>query len=284
MPPAQAPAAAQAAPAAPVAPGVLRITAPNAGPLTHCGTNTYLIGRNGPLALIDPGPDHPGHVATILAAIGGRSLSYILVTHHHPDHIGAAQRVAAGTGAEVVIGRDAAGTPRAGGRPLADGERFAGPGWMIEALATPGHASDHFCFALPGAGLIFSGDHVMGWATSVIVPPDGSVAAYVASLDRVARRPERLYLPGHGDPVVDGPGRAAALKAHRLAREAAIIDALRAGPRDIPSIVGAVYRDLDAALAAAAGQSVLAHLIDLGERGLVTTDRPGSAAALYRRA
>lgn len=260
-----------------VAPGVLRVTAPNRGPMTYRGTNSYLVG-GATLAVIDPGPEHGGHLAALLSAIDGRRVSHILVTHHHRDHLGSARGLSAETGAPVLVGARAAPAAgaNAGHPPLMEGDRFTGDGWTIEAVATPGHASDHFCFALPEAGAIFSGDHVMGWATSVIAPPDGSISAYVASLDRIAARPERLYLPGHGEPIPDGPERAHALKLHRQKREAAILHRLRSGPLDVTAIVQAVYRGLDPALLPAAEQSVRAHLADLDARGLIVADGPGS--------
>jgi len=273
-----------------IAPGVRRIVAPNAGPFTADGTNTYLVG-SGHVAVIDPGPDLPAHLAAILAAVAGETVTHIFLTHTHRDHSGALAALADATGATVLSGgphrlarplapgegnpfEEAGDAGHVPDRTLADGEQVTGDGWMIEALATPGHAANHLAFALPAAGLIFSGDHVMGWATSIVAPPDGAMGDYMASLDRLEARPEARLLPGHGAPVEDARARIATLRRHRQGREAAILARLSAGDRTVTELVTAIYRDTDPRLHAAAGLSVLAHLEDLVGRGLVTQAGP----------
>lgn len=268
-----------------LAPGVRRMTAPNPSPFTFHGTNTYVVGR-GAVAVIDPGPDDERHIAALLGALGGERVAAILVTHSHRDHSPGARLLAAATGAPVhaegphrparPLAGDASAATDAGGdlafRPdvlLPDGAVLEGDGYALEAVATPGHAANHLAFALAGTPLLFSGDHVMAWATTVIAPPDGSMADYMASLDRLAARPETAYLPGHGGPVADAPAFVRALKAHRKIRERAILERLRQGDRTVAAIVAAIYRDTPAALHAAAGLSVFAHIEDLVGRGLV---------------
>jgi glyoxylase-like metal-dependent hydrolase (beta-lactamase superfamily II) len=275
-------------PAITVAPGIRRLTAPNPGPFTASGTNTYIVGA-GRVAIIDPGPDIPAHVDALMASIADETVSHILVTHTHRDHSGATPALKARTGAIVLSGGphrlsralfpgeanilDDANDP--GHRPdtvLVDGDVVAGDGWRIEAIATPGHTANHLAFALPDAGLICSGDHVMGWSTSIVAPPDGDMGDYMASLDRLAARPESRLLPGHGPPVENAHARIAELRRHRLAREAAILDRIRAGDTTIPAMVSAIYRDIDPGLHLAAARSVLAHLEVLVQRGDVFTD------------
>jgi glyoxylase-like metal-dependent hydrolase (beta-lactamase superfamily II) len=271
-----------------VAPGARRLTAPNPGPFTATGTNTYIVGF-GRVAIIDPGPDIPSHVDALLASLAGETVSHILVTHTHRDHSGAVPGLKARTGAAVLSG----GPHRLsralfpgeanilddandiGHRPdviLGDGDVVTGDGWRIEAIATPGHTANHRAFALPDAGLIFSGDHVMGWSTSIVAPPDGDMGDYMESLDKMAARPESRLLPGHGPPVEDAHARIAELRRHRLAREAAILDRIHAGDTTIPAMVASIYRDIDPGLHQAAARSVLAHLEVLVQRGDVFTD------------
>lgn len=277
-----------AEPAVTVAPCVRRVLAPNPGPFTATGTNTYIVG-SGRVAVIDPGPALPAHTEALLAALAGETVSHILLTHTHRDHSGAVAALKARTGAAVLSGGlhrparpllpgeahildDANDT---GHRPdvvLADGGTVTGDGWRIEAIATPGHTANHLAFALAGAGVIFSGDHVMGWSTSIVAPPDGAMGDYMASLDRMAARPETRLLPGHGPPIEDGHARIAELRRHRLAREAAIVSRLRAGDTTIPALVAAIYRDVDQGLHSAAALSVLAHLEVLVGRGEVLTE------------
>lgn len=285
--------------AVPVAPRVRRITAENPGPFTFHGTNSYLVGDAGAVAVIDPGPDDPRHLAALLAAIGRVPVSHILVTHTHRDHSPGAGALAAATGAPTLAAgpHRPARPPRpdetarldAGGDTafvpdvvLTDGAVVAGDGFALTAVATPGHTGNHLAFALDGAEWLFSGDHVMAWSTSIVAPPDGAMADYMASLARLAARPERAYLPGHGGPVVEAPSYVAALAEHRRGRERAIRARLAAGDDTIPAIVRAVYVGLDPALAGAAGLSVLAHLEDLVARGVVVADPLPTLAARYR--
>lgn len=271
-----------------VAPGVRRVTADNPGPFTFRGTNSYIVGTSS-LAVIDPGPDDEAHFQALLRAIGGRPVSHILVSHTHRDHSPLAARLKAATGATV-----AAEGPHRAARPLhlgeaerldasadiefrpdmalGDGATVAGEGWTIRAVATPGHAANHLAFALDGTGILFSGDHVMAWSTTIVAPPDGAMADYMASLDRLLERDDRLYLPGHGGPVRTPRPFVRALKAHRRMRERAILERLRAGDRRIPDMVKAIYRDTDPRLHGAAGLSVLAHLEDLVTRGLASAE------------
>ncbi|MET1110915.1 MAG: MBL fold metallo-hydrolase [Allosphingosinicella sp.] len=272
----------------PVAPGIVRVTANNPGPFTFHGTNSYVVGTEG-LAVVDPGPDDEAHLAALVAAIGGRPVSHILVTHTHRDHSPLAGQLKALTGAVT-----AAEGPHRPARPLrvgevnpldagadiafrpdlalADGDAVSGDGWKLETVLTPGHTANHAAFALAGSGVLFSGDHVMGWATSIVAPPDGAMGDYMRSLDRLLARDDRLFLPGHGGPVADPQPYLRGLKAHRKMRERAILERLAAGDRTLPELVGAIYRDVDPALHGAAALSVLAHLEDLVARGLVKSE------------
>ncbi len=251
-----------------VAAGVRRLTARNGGPLTFRGTNCYLLGDR-EITIVDPGPDDEAHVAD-LVAVAGAPIRRIVVTHEHTDHGGGARRLSGLTGAEVIgAAPDPARPVYSPDRVLADGEVVATEAGDLRTVATPGHTAGHLCFDLAGSSLLFSGDHVMAWSTSVVLPPDGRMADYMASLDRLAANGARTYLPGHGGPVVDGPARVAELKRHREAREAAILRALDGGGRTIGEIVAAVYIGLDPALAGAAALSVTAHTEWLEERGLV---------------
>ena len=258
-------------------PLVTRVLAPNPSPYTHTGTQTHVVGTR-ELAVIDPGPDDPGHLAALLRAIDGRPVSAILVTHHHRDHRPATRPLAAATGAPIVgaapvhLSDDG---PRADAafdrdyapaRVLADGEAVAGAGWTLRVVATPGHTSNHLAFALEETGALFSGDHVMGWSTSVVSPPDGDMTAYLASLEKLLAREDRVYYPGHGDRV-DNPRRLVrGMLGHRKQREGQVMRLLREGPRDVPDMTRRMYVGLDQRLLPAAEQSVLAHLIDLERR------------------
>lgn len=266
-----------------IAPGIRRITAANPGPFTFHGTNTYLVGL-ARVVVVDPGPDDAAHLAAVRTAVGDAAVAAVLVTHTHRDHSAGARAFARSVGAPVLSAgpHRYARPPRPGEAEqasggdldfvpdavLADGDVVDGGDLAIEAVATPGHAENHLAFAVAGGGLMLSGDHVMAWSTTIVAPPDGSMSAYRRSLARIAARPERRYLPGHGGPVEDGPGYVAALLAHRAEREAAIIERLRAGDRTAEAIVASVYRDLAAALIPAAALSVLAHLEDLAGRGV----------------
>jgi len=279
-----------------IRPGVRRVTAANEGPFTFRGTNTFLIGTKN-LAVLDPGPADAAHVDALMRAIGGAEVSHILLTHTHRDHSDAAALVKQRTGAPVVSGgknrverpppsgedvRLDAGTDHgfAADRMLADGDFVDVGRYRLEAVATPGHAANHLAFALVGTETLFSGDHVMGWSTTVVAPPDGSMADYMRSLDRLLARPEKLYLPAHGGPIAHGPDHVRALKAHRVMRENAIVDNLRAGAGSVPELVARVYAGLDPRLAGGAALSTLAHLEDLVVRGIVASDGP---PALDRR-
>lgn len=271
-----------------VAPDVLRTTARNPSPFTFYGTNSYIVGRR-TLAIVDPGPDDEVHLATLLRVAGGRRVSHIFVSHTHKDHSPLAARLKAETGAVVLAeGPHRASRPLRIGetnpldasadldfrpdRTLADGEVVHGDGWAIETVLTPGHAANHAAFALQGTGVLFSGDHVMGWSTSIVAPPDGAMADYMRSLDRLIERRDRMLLPGHGG-AVDAPGTfMRGLKAHRKMRERAILERLRKGDRTISQVVASVYRGIDPRLHAAAGLSVLAHLEDLVARGIARSD------------
>lgn len=262
-------------------PLVRRVLAPNASPFTYTGTQTYLIGTEAGLAVIDPGPDDPEHLAALTRAIGGAPVRAILCTHTHRDHSPAAAPLAETTGAEIVGCAALAiesGEPRVDApfdrhyvpdRVLKDGEQVAGPGWTLTAVATPGHTSNHLCFALEESGALFTGDHVMGWSTSVVVPPDGDMADYMASLDRLHERADRIYYPTHG-PAVEKPRQLVrGMIGHRRLRERQIVKLLEEAPRAIPDLVAAMYKGIDERLWPAAGQSVLAHLIELERQGRV---------------
>jgi glyoxylase-like metal-dependent hydrolase (beta-lactamase superfamily II) len=281
-----------------VAPGVRAMVANNPGPFTFKGTVSYIIGR-GKVAILDPGPDDDTHVAALLDAVRGETVTDIFITHTHRDHSPAVPKIKAATGATVHaegphrparplhIGEaerlDASGDMdfRPDGT-LADGDVVSGPGWTIEALTTPGHTANHMAYALKEADLIFSGDHVMAWSTSIVAPPDGAMSDYMASLEKLARRSEPLYLPGHGGPVRDAPRFAQSYIRHRHGREESILRRLAKGAADIPTIVRAVYIGLDPRLSGAAALSTLAHLEDLVARGLVATDGTPSIAGTYR--
>ena len=281
-----------------VAPGVRRLLCDNPSPFTFKGTVSYIVGR-GEVAIIDPGPDDPRHIAALLDAVRNESVTHVFVTHTHVDHSPGAARVKEATGAITLAeGPHRAARPLHIGeakrleasadsdfRPdhaLADGEIVAGKDFAIEAVATPGHTANHMAFALRGTDLLFSGDHVMAWNTSIIAPPDGAMSDYMNSLDKLLRRSERVFLPGHGGLVREAPSFVRQYIAHRHAREAAILARLRDGEADIPELVRAIYVGLDPRLVSAAGLSVLAHLEDLVARGLVATDGPPAIASVYR--
>lgn len=283
-----------------IAPGVRALCAGNANAFTFKGTVTYIIGR-GQVAIVDPGPDDEAHVAALLDAVRHETVTHIFVTHTHRDHSPAAARVVAATGAKTYaegphraarplhIGElnplDASGDAEF--RPdiaLEDGAVVSGKGWTLEAVATPGHTANHMVFALKEADILFSGDHVMGWSTSIVAPPDGAMSDYMASLQKLTPRDETVYLPGHGAPIKDAPRFLRHYIAHRKAREASILHRLGKGETDIPTLVRAIYIGLDPRLTGAAGLSVLAHLEDLVARGVVATQGAPSIAGRYRLA
>ncbi|NML94615.1 MBL fold metallo-hydrolase [Novosphingobium olei] len=273
-------------------PLVRRVLAPNPSPYTYTGTQTYLVGNGGEVAVIDPGPDGTGvaghadtngegHVAAILKAVGDARIVAILCTHTHRDHSPAALPLKAATGAPIigcaplVLADDG---PRADAafdptyqpdRVLADGERLEGQGWTIEAVATPGHTSNHLCYGVVESGALFTGDHVMGWSTSVVSPPDGDMSAYMASLLKLQEREDKVYYPAHG-PQIDNPRQLVrGMIGHRRQRERQIVRLLEEAPNQIPAMVAAMYKGLDPRLTGAAGRSVLAHLVDLERQGRV---------------
>jgi glyoxylase-like metal-dependent hydrolase (beta-lactamase superfamily II) len=266
-----------------VIPGVRRLLAPNPGPFTFHGTGTYIVGE-GRVAVIDPGPDDPAHRDALLAALNGETVTHILVTHTHRDHSPLAAPLKALTGAIVtgcaplVLADDG---PRsdagfddsyAPDEVMADGDCVSGPGWSLVAVATPGHTSNHLCFAYPQQSALFTGDHVMGWSTTVVSPPDGDMADYMASLEKLRSRDDRIYLPTHGAPIENPQRLVRGLILHRRQREQQILTAIDDGRREIPAMVMRMYSGVDPRLHVAAGRSVLAHLIDLETRGMVARD------------
>ena len=261
-----------------VEPGIARVLAHNPSAFTYYGTQTYLVGED-EVAVIDPGPAIPEHLDALERAIGGRPLVAILCTHTHRDHSPAAAPLATSTGAPVVgcapLVLDTLG-PRADeafdstyapDRVLGDGESIEVDGLNLVAVATPGHTSNHLCLAYGDA--LFSGDHVMGWSTTVVFPPDGDMAAYMASLEKLRLRDDRIYYPAHGAPVTNPQQYVRGLIGHRMQRERQIRRILEEEARGVPEIVDSAYPGLDPRLTVAAGGSVLAHLLDLEARGLV---------------
>lgn len=283
--------------AVPVADGLLRLTANNPSAFTFHGTNSYILGTDA-LAVIDPGPEDDAHYAGLLKAIAGRPVSHIFVSHTHRDHSPLAARLKADTGALVMaegphrparplrIGEinplDAsADTEFSPDHALADDELIRGDGWSIRAIHTPGHCANHVAFAIEDTGILLSADHVMAWATSIVAPPDGAMSDYMASLDRLGERDDAIYHTGHGGPVRNPRAFLRGLRTHRRMRERAILERLKAGDRLIADIVAAIYRDTDPRLHGAAALSVLAHLEDLGARGLVKAEPEPSIDAAY---
>ncbi|HEX3882189.1 MAG TPA: MBL fold metallo-hydrolase [Stellaceae bacterium] len=277
-----------------IAPGLRRIVARNPGPFTFRGTGTYVVGE-GKVAVIDPGPLQQDHVDALTQSLAGETVTHILVTHTHNDHSPAAAPFKkAVTAPTYGFGPHAGGRrgeigPEAGGDwdftpdiVVKDGDTIEGDGWRFEAVHTPGHTSNHLCFALPDKGILFSGDHVMGWSTSVIAPPDGNMAAYMASLDKLLDRGDTTYWPTHGPAITEPKRHVRAFIAHRREREAGVIDCLKSGIGEVDAMVGRLYVGLDPSLRHAAGRSVLAHLVDLIERGIVACDGPATVAATYR--
>jgi len=284
--------------AVPVADGVQRLTAPNPSPFTFHGTNTYIVGRQS-VCVIDPGPENDAHFDALMAALKGSEVTHIAVSHTHRDHSPLARRLKAATGAVIV-----AEGPHRPARPLfegevnpfaessdtdfvpdlalADGATVEGDGWRLTAVHTPGHTANHAAFALEDTGILFSADHVMAWATSIVAPPDGAMSDYMASLDRLLERNDRLYLPGHGGPVTEPHAFVRALRTHRRLRERAVLERIRKGDRLIADMVKVIYATTDPRLHGAAALSVLAHIEDLVEKGLVATDGPPKLLGEYR--
>jgi glyoxylase-like metal-dependent hydrolase (beta-lactamase superfamily II) len=283
-----------------VVPGVRRVLCDNPGPFTFTGTVSYIVGR-GKVAIIDPGPDSEAHARALLDAVRGETVTHVFVTHTHKDHSSNSARIKALTGSLVY-----AEGPHRTSRPCYDSEKMStesgadrdfrpdievrdgdviqDEGWRLMSVATPGHTANHMAFAWPERGINFVGDHIMGWSTTIVSPPDGSMVDYMASLEKLSRRDEQLYFSGHGPEIRDGPRFARYLMRHRRAREASILHRLAKGEADIPTLVRAIYIGLDPRLSAAAGYSVLAHLEDLVARGVVLTDGDPVIGGRYRLA
>jgi glyoxylase-like metal-dependent hydrolase (beta-lactamase superfamily II) len=283
-----------------VRPGVRRILCDNPSPFTFTGTVSYIVGR-GNVAIIDPGPDDEAHAKALLDAVRNETVTHILVTHTHRDHSPNTTRIKAATGAVVYAeGPHRASRPRYESEKISsesgadrafkpdievrDGEIVEGVDWALQAVATPGHTANHLAFAWRDRKISFVGDHVMGWSTSIVAPPDGSMVDYMASLKRLAARDEDLYFSGHGPEIPEGPRYARFLIRHRQAREASILHRLAKGEADIPTLVRAIYIGIDPRLTGAAGYSVLAHLEDLVGRGIVATDGDPVIGGKYRLA
>ncbi|KQM93667.1 MBL fold metallo-hydrolase [Sphingomonas sp. Leaf22] len=267
--------------AQPLEPLVTRVLARNASPYTHSGTQSFVVGGTGVVAVIDPGPVDDVHLDAILSAVGKREVAAILCTHTHRDHSPGAAPLAERTGAAIIgcapLTMDDAG-PRSDAafdidyrpdRVLADGEAVAGDGWTLVAVATPGHTSNHLAFALPESGALFSGDHVMGWSTTIVSPPDGDMGDYMASLAKLLDRDDRVYYPAHGDMVATPQRLVRSMLGHRKQREGQILRAIERGTQDVPAMVAGMYVGLAPGLVGAAQRSVLAHLIDMERRGMV---------------
>jgi glyoxylase-like metal-dependent hydrolase (beta-lactamase superfamily II) len=282
------------------APGIRRILCNNPGPFTFTGTVSYIVGR-GKVAILDPGPANDAHIATLLNAVKGETVTHIFVTHTHRDHSPAVPAIKTATGATVYAeGPHRASRPRFESEKhnpesgadrdfkpdiqLRDGEVVSGDGWALEAVTTPGHTANHMAFAWTDRKILFVGDHVMGWSTSIVAPPDGSMIDYMASLEKLSQRGEQLYFSGHGPEIPQAPRFVRFLARHRRAREASILHRLAKGEADIPTMVRAIYIGLDPRLSGAAGYSVLAHLEDLVARGVVVTDGDPVIGGNYRLA
>ena len=276
---------------------ISRMTVNNPSPFTFHGTNTYLLGTES-LAIIDPGPDDDEHLAALLKAIAGRSVSHIVVTHTHVDHSPLSRRLQDAVGAPTVaegphrssralnLGEvnalDASGDE--GFLPdikVTDGDVIAGHDWALTAHFTPGHTANHMAFSLNDTDYLFSGDHVMAWATSIVAPPDGSMKDYMSSLDVLLAQPQQTYFPGHGGRLENAHAFVRALKAHRKMREKAIYDQIKAGKTTIPDMVAVIYRMTDPRLHGAAGLSVFAQLEELVANGAVKTDGPPALDGAY---
>lgn len=282
-----------------LSPLIRRVICNNPGPFTYTGSGTYIIGEAGrDVAVIDPGPRNDAHLEALVAAVGTSRVSDILITHTHSDHCGGARAFAARVKAPI---RGAAAHPvrekhidapaldegadysYAPDRLLKDGEIVAGDGWTIEALATPGHLSNHLCFALREEKALFTGDHIMGWATTVIAPPDGDMGAYFESLEKLLAREEEIYYPTHGAPVKNPKPFVRAIRTHRRIRDGQILDQLKKGRTTIPEITAAIYADVDKRLHKAAALNVYAHLIRLVKTGAVECAGTPTIAGAYRK-
>ncbi len=280
-----------------VHPLVERVTVNNPGPFTFTGTNSYIVGAKS-VCVIDPGPLDEAHFAALMTALAGREVTHIAVSHTHKDHAPLARRLKQATGAVIVAEgpyRPARPLHAGEANPFSEssdlefepdhwlyhGEEIAGDGWALTALFTPGHTANHMAFAMENEAIVFTADHVMAWATSIVAPPDGAMADYMASLDMLLTRSDRRYFPGHGGPVEEPAAFCRGLKAHRRMRERAVLERIRQGDTTIPAMVEAIYRDTDRRLHGAAALSVLAHIEDLVEKGLVATVGPPMLAGHY---
>lgn len=284
-----------------VSPLIRRLVAPNPGPFTGTGTGTYIVGRH-MVAVIDPGPDCPDHLNALLSGLGTERVSHILVTHTHRDHSPAARPLQSRTGAPILAfgphgaaqrqdlppalasgdveeGADHAFQPDF---TLSDGDRITGKGWTLEAIWTPGHTSNHMCFALDAERALFTGDHIMGWSSSIISPPDGDMGTYMKSLERIYLREDAVLWPTHGPPIRAPRAHIKALITHRKNREHGIISLLRDGTDKVPAIVRILYASLPKAMHPAAERSVLAHLVDLYDRGIIALDGPFDRNGRFR--
>ncbi len=275
-----------------VSPGIRRVIAENPGPFTYRGTGTYIVGH-GEVAVIDPGPALDAHLAALLQAVQGERVTAIVVTHDHADHSPLAARLSKLTGAPVYgcARKSGVATPEGGEEgddkafvpdiDLCGGGMVEGTGWTLEAIPTPGHTSNHLCYGFKQENALFTGDHIMGWSTSVVIPPDGSMAAYLASLKAIQARGFKTLWPTHGPPVTDVPPFLDAYIAHRLEREAQVLGAVQAGVDRIPAIVDRLYVGLDPKLKPAAAQSVYSHLIKLVAEGRLRSEGPALLSSRY---
>jgi glyoxylase-like metal-dependent hydrolase (beta-lactamase superfamily II) len=280
-----------------VSPLIRRVTANNPGPFTFKGTGTYIVGR-GEVAVIDPGPDDPAHLAAILQAVGGDRVTHILITHHHSDHSPLAGPLKARTGAQIwgcavaSVEEDDGGVKMEAGHDLAfrpdislcGGGVVEGFGWTMEAIPTPGHTSNHLCYALREENACFTGDHIMGWSTTVITPPDGDMTDYLGSLKRIRDRGFDTLWPTHGPPIRDVDAFIGAYAEHRQERLDQITGALAAGPARIRDLVPRLYADVDARLHPAAARSMLAGMIHLVRQGVLAADGEPGPESIYRLA
>lgn len=272
--------------------GVRRIVCQNPGPLTFKGTNLYVIGEDA-VAVVDPGPASGEQIGLLLDALKGETISHIFITHGHADHIGAAAALKERTGAALCGMPRRADDPALGAKgpsgasfvapvafdiALRHGDRLESGGFEVQALHTPGHAPDHLCYYLPGPDILFSGDHVMGWNTSVVAPPEGHMGSYLRSLEFLLERKEAAYYPAHGAPVQEPQRYVKALIFHRRWREMEIVEAMRAGVASIPEMVARIYEGLHPSLTRAASLSVFAHLEYMIEKGTVVARNPGPLA------
>ena len=278
-----------------MSPLVRRVVAENPGPFTFKGTGTFIVGENN-VAIIDPGPALDGHIEATLKAVEGRKVSHILVTHTHMDHSPAAAAIKEHTGAQTWgFGPHGSGRPEAGGiveegadhnfkpdHKLRHGDVIEGDGWTFEALHTPGHTSNHICFALKEEKTVFTGDHIMGWSTTIVAPPDGDMQAYMRSLDLMLPRDDVLYRPCHGPAIENPEDFVRSYIAHREARNDQIISCLKDGIQGIPEMVETMYADVPAFLHPAAQRSVLSHMVHLTEIGEVRCDGIPTLKSEYR--